>query len=144
VPTNDAAEDCIAARLRRLNRIVTNIYDEALRPFGLKISQMNVLSAAADLDAARPASLCRRLSLDPSTLSRNLQILRRQGWIEFLEDSGDARAQPFRVTERGRDLLDRAQPAWSFAQQQAKQFLGADVVQALVAADSAHRHPGQG
>jgi DNA-binding MarR family transcriptional regulator len=111
--------------------LVTNLYDEALRPFELRVSQLNLLAAAAAGEATRPAELCRRLDLDPSTLSRNLQILRRRGWIEFLEDSGDARAQPFRVTARGRDLIDSAHAAWRLAQQQAELLLGAETLAAL-------------
>lgn len=125
------ADECLAARVRRLNRIVTGLYDEALRPFGLKVSQLNILVSAATRDWARPAELCRRLALDPSTLSRNLQVLRRRGWIEYLEDQGDARAQPFRVTISGRELLERVHPAWSSAQRRAEQVLGPRAVAVL-------------
>jgi len=127
------ASECLAVRVRRLNRVVTNLYDEALRPFRLKVSQLNILVAAAMQDPARPADLCRLLDLDPSTLSRNVKILQRHGWIEYLEDQGDARAQPFRVTPAGRELIDRAHPAWSFAQQQAEQALGPEAVAVLQA-----------
>lgn len=48
----------VGVRLRMLNRIVTNIYDEALRPLDLKVSQMNVLVAAAKLRTARPNGKC--------------------------------------------------------------------------------------
>lgn len=125
------ASECLAVRVRRLNRIVSSIYDEALRPLGVKISQLNILVATATQDRARPAELCRMLDLDPSTLSRNLRILHRHGWIEYLEDQGDARAQPFRVTAAGKDLIERAHPAWSFAQQRAEQALGPEAAAAL-------------
>jgi DNA-binding MarR family transcriptional regulator len=125
------ANDCLAFRLRRLNRLVTNIYDEALRPLGLRVSQLNILSTAAVQQTARPAELCRLLELDPSTLSRNLQILHRNGWIEYLEDSDDARAQPFRITASGLALIERAGAAWSEAQRRAEDALGRDLAQAL-------------
>ena len=125
------ASECLAVRLRRLNRIVTSLFDESLRPFGVKVSQLNILVAAAHQETARPADICRLLDIDPSTLSRNLRILNRQGWVEFLEDFGDARAQPFRVTASGREMIERAYPAWSVAQQQAEQELGPAAVAAL-------------
>src|SRR6266511_3526915 len=50
------AEECIAVRLRMLNRVITNIYDHALRPLDLKVSQMNILVAAASMGAARSVS----------------------------------------------------------------------------------------
>ena len=57
------AEQCIASRLRVLNRFVTNIYDEALRPLGLKISQLNLLVAIAKMGEAKPTVLCEMLHL---------------------------------------------------------------------------------
>jgi hypothetical protein len=48
------ASECVAVRLRMLNRVVTNIYDDALRSLDLKVSQMNILVAAAKMGAARP------------------------------------------------------------------------------------------
>src|SRR2546430_8167374 len=91
------ARTCIAVRLRLLNRVITNLYDDALRPLGLKVSQMNILVAAARLGVAQPSQVCRILQIDLSTLSRNLERLRARGWIENVLDQ-DARVHPFQVT----------------------------------------------
>lgn len=117
------AASCIAVRLRLLNRVVTNLYDEALRPFGLKVSQMNVLVVAAKLGLARPAQVCELLHLDISTLSRNVDRMMTKGWLEAVPEE-DARTQPFRLTDQGRRLLERAIPAWEKAQEQAAELLG--------------------
>src|ERR1700758_4635223 len=101
----------IAVRLRLLNRVITNLYDDALRPLGLKVSQLNILIVAARLGLARPAQVCAILQLDTSTLSRNVERMKVQGWLEVVPDE-DARAQPFRLTAQGRQLIDRAVPAW--------------------------------
>ena len=114
---------CIAVRLRLLNRVVTNLYDDALRPLGLKVSQLNILIVTARLGLARPAQVCAILQLDASTLSRNVKPLQAHGWLEVVPDE-DARAQPFRLTAQGRRLLERAVPAWEQAQQQAEELLG--------------------
>src|ERR1041385_7305277 len=98
---------CIAVRLRLLNRVITNLYDDALRPLGLKVSQLNLLVATAKLGLARPAQVCDLLQLDSSTLSRNVKRMSRRGWLEVVPDPEDARAQSFRLTEAGRQLLDR-------------------------------------
>src|SRR6202158_5322063 len=90
------AKSCIAVRLRRLNRVVTNFYDDALRPLGLKVSQLNILIATARLGLARPAQVCEILQLDTSTLSRNVKPLQAHGWLEVAPEE-DARAQPFRL-----------------------------------------------
>src|SRR5437660_284440 len=84
------------SRLRSLNRVITNRYDDALRPLGMKISQLNILVAAAKFGLARPADVCELLQLDTSTLSRNVERMRAKGWLEVVPDA-DARAQPFRV-----------------------------------------------
>ena len=43
------ATSCIAGRMRLLNRVVTNLYDDALRPFGVRLSQGSVLAVARGL-----------------------------------------------------------------------------------------------
>jgi DNA-binding MarR family transcriptional regulator len=124
------ARDCIAVRLRLLNRVVTNLYDQALRPLGLKVSQMNILVVAEKLGLARPAEVCRILQLDTSTLSRNVERMRAKGWLEIVPDE-DARSHPFRVTPKGRKLLRRAIPAWEKAQRKAGELLGEDGIDLL-------------
>lgn len=117
------ARTCIAVRLRRLNRVITNIYDDALRPLGLKASQLNLLIVTAKLGIARPAQVCEFLHLDTSTLSRNVERMRANGWLELVPDE-DGRAQPFRLTPEGKRLIEKAVPAWEAAQREAKTLLG--------------------
>ncbi len=124
------ARDCLVVRLRMLNRVVTNIYDDALRPLGVRASQLNILVVAAKLGLARPADVCQRLQLDTSTLSRNVERMRARGWLEVVDDD-DGRAQPFRLTAKGRKLLERALPAWEEAQEKVKKLIGADAVASI-------------
>jgi DNA-binding MarR family transcriptional regulator len=134
------AASCIAVRLRLLNRVVTNLYDEALRPLGLKVSQLNVLVVAAKLGVARPARVCELLHLDVSTLSRNVDRMMVKGWLEAVPEE-DARTQPFRLSHQGRRLLQRAIPAWEKAQQQAVELLGDEGVSVLTKSASQLRTP---
>jgi DNA-binding MarR family transcriptional regulator len=124
------ASECVAVRLRMLNRVITNIYDDALRSLDLKVSQMNILVAAAKMGTARPSDVCDHLHLDVSTLSRNIERMKARGWLEVVPDE-DGRAQPFRLTPQGRTLLEQAVPAWSEAQQQVKKVLGNGFVEQL-------------
>lgn len=119
------ARTCIAVRLRLLNRVVTNLYDDALRPLGLKVSQMNILVLTAKLGLARPAQVCDLLQLDTSTLSRNVERMRAQGWLEVVAGE-DARTQPFRLSSQGKRLIEKAIPAWEEAQRQANELLGTE------------------
>jgi DNA-binding MarR family transcriptional regulator len=122
--------DCIAVRLRLLNRVITNLYDDALRPLGLKVSQLNILVAVAKLGLARPTVVCEILQLDASTLSRNVERMRENGWLEAVPED-DARMQTLRLTSQGKRLLERAVPAWEEAQQQAQELLGQKAVSLL-------------
>jgi DNA-binding MarR family transcriptional regulator len=121
---------CIAVRLRLLNRVVTNLYDDALRPFNLKVSQLNILVVTGRLGLARPAQVCDLLQLDASTLSRNVKPLRSRGWLEVVPEE-DARAQPFRLTPQGKRLIEKAAPAWEEAQRQATELLGKEGIALL-------------
>ena len=117
------AGECVAVRVRMLNRAITNIYDDALRPLGLKASQLNILIVTAKLGLARPGQVCEILQLDASTLSRNVKPLQAHGWLEVVPEE-DARAQPFRLTPQGKRLIEKAVPAWEEAQRQATELLG--------------------
>jgi DNA-binding MarR family transcriptional regulator len=127
---NKIASECVAVRLRMLNRVITNIYDDALRPLDLKVSQMTILVAAAKMGTARPTEVCERLHLDVSTLSRNVERMKARGWLEVVPDE-DARAQPFRLTPKGKRLIEKAVPAWEEAQRRASELLGNEGISLL-------------
>ncbi|MFQ5502514.1 MAG: MarR family winged helix-turn-helix transcriptional regulator, partial [Phycisphaerae bacterium] len=67
------ASECLAVRIRLLNRTITNIFDDALRPLGLKVSQLNVLVVVAKRGPVSPTEVGRVLHLEKSTLSRNTE-----------------------------------------------------------------------
>ena len=119
----EIASGCLAVRLRALNRALSAIYDEELRPLGLKASQMNVLTAVGLLGEVRPRDLARGLHMDPSTLSRNVDRMRVRGWIEVVPGA-DGREQRLRLTDEGGELLLRAKPAWDRAQERSRDLLG--------------------
>jgi DNA-binding MarR family transcriptional regulator len=129
----DAAEvsrDCIATRLRMANRVITKVYDDALRPLGLTVTQMSMLVVAEDRGLIRQSEVGAELHLDDSTLSRNLERMRASGWLEEMS-GGDARVHSFRLTKGGRALLDKTIPAWRRAQGEAQRLLGDGGVQAI-------------
>jgi DNA-binding MarR family transcriptional regulator len=128
--TDAIVHTCVAVRLRLLNRVITNLYDDALRPLGLKVSQMHLLVIAAKLGVAQPAKVCNLFRLDTSTLSRNVERLRARGWLEVVPGE-DARLQPFRLTTSGRRVLERAVPAWEQAQAHAEKLVGTDGIALL-------------
>ncbi|MFI5176807.1 MAG: MarR family winged helix-turn-helix transcriptional regulator [Terriglobia bacterium] len=117
------AEECIAVRLRLLTRAITRLYNQALRPQGVTVSQMNILVAASCLGEARPQDICHVLHLEKSTLSRDVERMRRQGWLN--KKSGeDGRTSLLEVTPAGAKRLEKAIPAWRRAQEEAHLLLG--------------------
>jgi DNA-binding MarR family transcriptional regulator len=122
--------ECIAVRVRLINRVITALYDEALRPFGLRISQANILTVIAKLGAARAADVSRILRIEKSTLSRDLELMKRNGWVESDPPAG-GRNRSVRLTPDGTKLLDSIGPSWEKAQAEAKQLLGDDGEAAL-------------
>jgi DNA-binding MarR family transcriptional regulator len=117
------AGECLAVRVRLLNRTITSIYDEALRPLAMTVGQLNVLVAVAQLGPVSPGDVARRLNMEKSTLSRNVDRMRGHGWIVVL--SGETgRNQTLKISPKGRKLLERAVPLWRKAQARAKAVLG--------------------
>ncbi|HSB12447.1 MAG TPA: helix-turn-helix domain-containing protein [Blastocatellia bacterium] len=117
------AEECVAVRLRVLTRAVTSIYNRALRPHRLTVSQMNILVAISCLGEARQQAVCRALHLEKSSLSRDLARMLARGWVNTLAGE-DGRTSLLTLTTTGRRLLNKAIPAWQRAQQQAIALMG--------------------
>jgi DNA-binding MarR family transcriptional regulator len=118
------ASECLLMRVRKLDRVLTSIYDAELRPFGLKATQTSLLVLVAKAGPVRRIEIGKRLSLDPSTLTRNLKIMLTNGWIKEIEDGEDGRGLPVQITTQGRDLLNQIGPAWRKAQTRTETFLG--------------------
>ncbi len=117
------AGECLAVRVRLLNRTITGIYDEALRPLGMTVGQLNILVAVAKLGPISPGDVARRLNMEKSTLSRNVDRMRSHGWVVVLPgESG--RNQMLGISPKGRKLLEKAVPFWKEAQARAKAMLG--------------------
>src|SRR5260370_955486 len=112
---DEIARDCVMTRWRMTNRILSAIYDEELRPFGLKSSQLSLLVAVTKAGPVRRIEIGRLLSLDPSTLTRNLAVMLKHGWVEEVPDDGDQRGAPLETTAAGRKLFERLAPAWQRA-----------------------------
>ncbi len=127
------ASECLAVRMRLLNRTVTNIFDAALRSLGIKVSQLNVLVVVAKRGPVSPTEVARVLHLEKSTLSRNVERIQRRGWIEVVAGK-DGRSHLLEVTAKGRRLLEKAHPLWKRAQEKTRAVLGEGGAKAVVRA----------
>lgn len=117
----EMASGCLAARLRILNRSVTRLYDDALRPHGVRVSQLNILVLIAAAGPIRGTDVAAAMHLDKSTLSRDLDRMFERGWVRALPGVG--RARPLEATDAGRKLIATVTPAWRSAQREARKLL---------------------
>lgn len=124
------ASQCIAVRVRLLNRVICGVFDEVLRPFGMKVSQMNIMVAVSLTGPVKPSQVCEALQMDPSTFSRNAERMRKQGWLEYLPGE-DQRSHTVQVTASGLKLIEDCLTAWQEAQNRVKSMIGEEQAQAL-------------
>ncbi len=116
-------EECLAVRVRMLNRTITTIYDDALRPLGLTAGQLNIMVVVTARGPISPGEVAHRLNMEKSTVSRNVERMRKNGWLAVTAaESGHK--QQLTLTRRGRTLLAKSHPAWEEAQITAREVLG--------------------
>jgi DNA-binding MarR family transcriptional regulator len=111
----DAARNCACFNLRKAARAVTQLYETALAPSGMRATQFSVLTALALVDSAPLSRVADALVMDRTTLTRNLRPLTRRGWVR-IEAGADRRERYLSLTRSGRAALDRALPLWQQAQ----------------------------
>ncbi|MGH7905169.1 MAG: MarR family winged helix-turn-helix transcriptional regulator [Candidatus Binataceae bacterium] len=128
--TKKIGRECLGARMRMLNRMITAIYDDALSNAGVKTSQFSMLVAISNLEEARPAEVAKLLEMDESTLSRNVERMCAKGWLR-LEPDHDRRSHRIKVTGKGMALISKGYAGWEKAQAEVANQLGADGVAAL-------------
>ena len=113
----EMANCCFANRLRTASRAISRHYDAVLKPLGLKISQLSVLTAAALGDGELTiVEMAQRLGMDRSTMSRNLDPLERQGLVSIGPEERH-RARRVTLTDAGMEKLKQAYPLWKSAQE---------------------------
>ncbi|PRY04096.1 MarR family winged helix-turn-helix transcriptional regulator [Paraburkholderia sp. BL25I1N1] len=120
----EIAQHCLLTRTRQISRVLTAIYDEALRPFGINASQFSLLVLIGELGPISRADLGRKNHHDRSTLTRNLQPLISQEWVFEDAPESNGRSRPLALTGQGKTLLRNAASAWSSAQARARSLVG--------------------
>lgn len=127
---NIKPQGCTNLKLRQLNRMVTRHYDHYVAESGLKNTQYSLLSHVVKLGPIRPGDLAKRMQMDASTLTRNMQPLVAQGWLK-IGAGDDARSRLVEATEAGHAKRAEGQRAWKEAQMALNKRLGVERVAAL-------------
>lgn len=116
---------CLCATLRRSSRALTQHYDEALRPLGLRATQFTVLQALSLTGEVSQGKLGQILAMDSTTLTRTLKIMGQHGWIAK-RPGKDRREWRLRLAQPGTAQLNRALPVWQKVQARLRQKLGTE------------------
>ena len=117
------AKNCTNFNLRKAARTVTHLYDEMLKPSGLRSTQYSLLTVLSMGEAETISNLAHQLVMDRTTLTRNLKPLQSQGWIKRVPGE-DRRTRAWTITAQGRKALARALPLWQKAQKDTVNLLG--------------------
>ncbi len=125
-----APRGCTNLKLRQITRRVSRHYDAMVAPSGLKTTQYSLLSHIVSMGPVRPSDLAATMNLDASTLTRNLQPLVAQGWVE-MGAGVDARSRLVSITDAGRAKRSEAKRLWKQAQAALNEQLGTERVARL-------------
>ncbi len=122
---------CACGRLRRATRALTQLYDDAMAPSGLRITQFSLVRTLVRDGPVRISDLAARLLLDRTALSRTLEPLVEHGWVD-VSTGRDARTRIACITRAGKAAFAGAEPHWKRAQAQVARTLGADRLEVLI------------
>lgn len=125
-------QECLGVRIGRMQRLVGRTFENALRPVGISLPQLEVLSALTGVGRPiKPTELADLLLIDRSTMSRNLTLMETKGWVSAAETSPTGRSLAVQITAAGTVQLARAERAWRTAQKTVAASLGEEAVPTL-------------
>jgi DNA-binding MarR family transcriptional regulator len=117
---------CTCGNLRKTTRTITQFYDQFLQPTGLRSTQCSLLLSISVHGNISVGELGVRLLMDQTTVTRNIEILRKRGYIKITKEQNDARKKSISITEEGEKKLAEAVPLWEKAQSHIEEGLGVE------------------
>ncbi len=124
--------ECVGFNLRKATRAVTQLYDEMLRPAGIRGTQYSLLVALKIIGPVLVTDLAEKIVMDRTTLSRNLEIMEKQGLVSVVPGE-DRRTRRVAITESGSAVLLETYPLLQQAQTKIKENMGEERLQVLMA-----------
>ncbi len=123
---------CLCAMIRRAGRIATRNYDNFLKPCGLKVTQFSMLANIARHPAITVSELAELLSMDQTTVSRNLRVLEKSGYIRLESERTDHRIKRIQISDLGISKMNEARPMWEQAQLEMQRLLGRENIDVII------------
>lgn len=130
IPNLAGTNACASFVFRKVARAVTRFYDLAFEKFGIRSTQFTILVGVAKTQPISISGLSELLLIDPTTLTRTLQRLKKDALIQISARS-KMRQRFVTLTERGKETLARSLPSWRNAQKRFLDIAGAESWTAL-------------
>ncbi len=120
----EPAQGCVCFHIRKSARAITQLYEDALRPTGLRATQFSLLVAIRVMGTATINGLAKALVMDRTTLTRNLKPLEKHGFVRIMPGKGDRREREVTLTLTGQEILSEALPLWRTVQESVIEAMG--------------------
>ena len=128
---SDVNSRCLAFHLKKASRAITQIYDQALTPCGLRSTQFNILVTFFTLKSPTLTMMAQSLVMDRTTLTRNLKPIEKSGFIEPIQ-ARDKRSKAYSLTELGKATLQKSFPIWLDITNRLEEHLGEESLSLLI------------
>lgn len=125
-------EHCLNFSMRKANRTLNKIYDRHLQGCGLKGGQFSILRVIDHYKQTTNSELQEAMSIDQTTLSRNLKPLIRDGYIS-VSQGDDLRVKLLSLSAEGKSLFKEGTKYWQRAQKEVMQKLGKENTEKVIA-----------
>lgn len=123
-------DECLAIRIRLIDRIISNLFDRELEKHGVTVAQVAIMGYLLSIQGGSPSEISKGLQIEKSTVSRNLARLKEKGWV-FWSESRGVRSKKVKVTRAGMLIFKRMVPGWEVALKKTKKLLGPANVEAI-------------
>ena len=124
-------QSCVCFNLRKAARVITQIYDEAMRPLGFRSTQLTILHTVKSMEPVTVSQLAQATLTDRTTLTRNFKPLEKKGYL-LIQSGEDRRERVVVLTGKGRKILLKAYPLWEKAQQKIVRTVGSSRLNQLL------------
>ena len=131
-PVTSSTYPCLCALIRKAGRVATRSYDKCLKPCGLKVTQLGMLAKIARRPSITVSELAESLAMDQTTVSRNLRVLERSGYISLDDEMTDHRVRRIRISDSGISKMNEAIPFWEKAQLDMERLLGRENIDVMM------------
>lgn len=115
---------CVCSNLRKTTRVVTQLYDQLFQPTGLKITQYSMLFNIYQHEKISVTHLGEVMLLDQTTVTRNVNILKKEGYVTIVRDERDSRTKKISLTDKGLQKLNEVHPIWTNIQEKLIKEIG--------------------